>query len=30
MNKFIIGLDIWLALALPIWFLFIGAKRGNR
>lgn len=30
MNKFIIGLDIWLALVLPIWFLFIGAKMGDR
>lgn len=26
MNKFIIGLDIYLALAIPFWFLFIGEK----
>lgn len=26
MNKFIIGLDIWLALALPVWFLFLGSR----
>ena len=29
MNKFIIGLDIYLALAIPFWFLFIGEKRGR-
>ena len=26
MNKFIIGLDIYLALAIPFWFLFIREK----
>lgn len=26
MNKFIIGLDIYLALVIPFWFLFIGKK----
>ena len=26
MNKFIIGLDIWLFLALPFWFIFLGSK----
>lgn len=26
MNKFIIRLDIYLALAIPFWFLFIGEK----
>ena len=26
MNKFIIGLDIYLALAILFWFLFIEAK----
>ena len=28
MNKFIIGLDIWLFLALPFWFIFLGSKGG--